>query len=124
MVLEESGPTGITDSRPMTVYNLLTTLERRGILDSKLQGHKVARPPEVQRGEAADSLTITHEQFSVFKPNPVVKVQQVKASNIAGYIGLRALTSSEYITMVWRSFVLIFWGYIFYVCDIFLILIL
>lgn len=102
MVLEESGPNGNSDSNPMTLYALLTTLEKRGVLDSKLTGHKVSRPAEVQRGEAPDTLVISHESFSVFKPNPIAKVQNVKSSNIAGYIGLRALMTSKYIQMVWR----------------------
>ena len=100
--MEEAGPNGNSDTDPMTLYTLLTTLEKRGVLDSKLTGHTVSRPAEVQRGEAPDTMVISHESFSVFKPNPVAKVQNVKASNIAGYIGLRALMSSKYIEMVWR----------------------
>ncbi|CAK9075623.1 unnamed protein product, partial [Durusdinium trenchii] len=99
VVLEETGSSGVSDSSPMTLYALLTMLEKRGVLDAKLTGHKVERPPEVVRGEASDSITIAHEAFSVFRPNPVAQVKQVKASNIAGFIGLRALTSSNFITL-------------------------
>ena len=101
-MLEETGAAGTTDTNPRSIFKLMTLLEKRVILDAKLTGHKLERPPEVRRGEAADTMMLTHESFSVFKPNPVAKVQQVKASNIAGWIGLRALSNSNYLTMVWR----------------------
>ena len=117
MVLEETGSSGVSDSSPMTLYALLTMLEKRGVLDAKLTGHKVERPPEVVRGEASDSITIAHEAFSVFRPIPVAQVKQVKASNIAGFIGLRALTSSNFITLAWRPLALETIGYIPKLCE-------
>ena len=95
-------------------WDLCQTILSKGFVSN--HSYKVERPPEVRRGEAADTMTITHESFSVFKPNPVAKVQQVKASNIAGWIGLRALTNSTYITMVWR-----FSGFVWSIFECFLL---
>lgn len=37
------------DSAPTTLFNLMLTLEKRGILDFAVTGHKVQRPSAVQR---------------------------------------------------------------------------
>ena len=100
-MLEEQGSQGISDSKPMSIFQMLIMLEKRGMLDMRLSCHKAERPASVQRGEAADSITIEHEAYSVFKPNPVQN-KHVKQSNLAGFIGLRVLQSSQYLAMVWR----------------------
>ena len=102
MLLEETSAGGAaSDSFPMSLYKLLKTIEERGVVDYTVTGHKVMRPGSVQRGETPDTFTITHESHSVFRPNPVA-VKNVKGSNVAGYLGTKALSSSKFLKCVWR----------------------
>lgn len=88
--MEETTSGGVTDSKPMSVYEVVVQLERRGVLDSKLSGHEVSRPAAVQRGEEQDRIEITHNDYSVFRPNPV-QVRNAKGTNIGGFIGYKLL---------------------------------
>ncbi|CAK9025766.1 unnamed protein product, partial [Durusdinium trenchii] len=80
VVLEETGSRGAADSDAMTIFDLIVMLEKRGLVDLTLTGHKFERPPAVKRGESEDSMVFNHEAFSVYKPNPVQQ-KNVKSSN-------------------------------------------
>ena len=80
----------------------MLSMERKGILDCKLTGHTVDRPAAVKRGEERDRIEISHESYSVFKPNSV-SAKQAKATNIAGLLGFKALNTSNHLQLVWRS---------------------
>ncbi|CAK9106475.1 Uncharacterized protein SCF082_LOCUS49592 [Durusdinium trenchii] len=54
VVWEETTAKGVSDSSPMTLYELLFTIEKRGTLQYTITGHKAERPPAVQRGEETD----------------------------------------------------------------------
>lgn len=88
----------------MKLFKLLTMLEQRGVVDYNVTGHKTERPSEVKRGEAADRLTISHESFSVYKPNSV-SVKNVKAGSLAGLVGTKPLSGSSHVQLVWRNWV-------------------
>ena len=45
---------GVSDSKPMTIFECLVMLEKRGTLDMKLSGHQCQRPASVVRGEDQD----------------------------------------------------------------------
>lgn len=77
-------------------------MEKRGLLDLKVTGHKVDRPVEVKRGESTDRIDVQHESYSVFRPTQV-QVKSLKQTNAAGHIGYKALSASQYLTLVWRS---------------------
>ncbi|CAK9089330.1 unnamed protein product, partial [Durusdinium trenchii] len=101
VVLEEQTGQGPQDTQPMSLYDLITLLEKRNIVDFTITGHKVERPASVCRGEAKDTFQVTHDAYSVYKPN-AVQLKAVKAGNLAGVIGTKSLSSSKYISMVWR----------------------
>lgn len=103
MVVEEQTSQGAQDSNPLSLHQLIVSFERKGILDCKVTGHSVDRPPAVKRGEERDSLVIAHEAFSLFRPNAVT-MKSAKATNVAGLIGMKALKASPYLQLVWRSF--------------------
>ena len=105
MVLEEQTGQGPQDTQPMSLYDLITLLEKRNIVDFTITGHKIERPASVCRGEAKDTFQVTHDAYSVYKPN-AVQLKAVKAGNLAGVIGTKSLLSSKYISMVWRILVL------------------
>ena len=105
VVLEEQTGQGPQDTQPMSLYDLITLLEKRNIVDFTITGHKVERPASVCRGEAKDTFQVTHDAYSVYKPN-AVQLKAVKAGNLAGVIGTKSLSSSKYISMVWRILVL------------------
>ena len=108
MVLEEQVQGGgVADSSPMSLFKLLTTIEKRGAVDFKLTGHKIERPAAVRRGEAADAIDVSHETYSVYKMNNVVQ-KHVKAGSLASFIGQKALSGSQHITLVWRALVVFF----------------
>ncbi|CAK9077334.1 unnamed protein product [Durusdinium trenchii] len=100
----EQSPQGLRDIGPMTVYKLLVSFEKRGILDLKLTGHSAERPPAVQRGEQHDSIVVSHSTHSVFRPAGV-QAAKLKGTNLAGFIGFKKLASSQYLCLVWRSLV-------------------
>ena len=101
-MLEEQTSQGPADSKPMSFFELILSLEKKGILDAKLTGHHVDRPPSVKRGEERDRLEIAHESFSVFKPNSVT-AKAAKGTNIAGLLGFKVLSMSAHLQLVWRS---------------------
>lgn len=101
VVLEEQGTQGASDGPPSSLFTLIVQLEKRGLLDLKLTGHKIDRPPDVKRGESADRIDVIHETYSVFKPGQVA-LKTAKQTNLAGLIGYKALSSSQYLTLVWR----------------------
>ena len=47
-------------------------------------------------------IDVTHQSYSVFKPNPTA-VKNVKGTNVAGLIGVKALANSKFVTLVWRA---------------------
>lgn len=101
VVLEETGSRGAADSDAMTIFDLIVMLEKRGLVDLTLTGHKFERPPAVKRGESEDSMVFNHEAFSVYKPNPVQQ-KNVKSSNVAGFLQYQTLTKSRFLTLAWR----------------------
>ena len=101
VVLEEQTSQGPADSNPMTLFELVLMLERKGILDTKITGHGVDRPPSVKRGEETDRLEVVHESYSLFKPNAVT-IKTAKSTNIAGLAGYKVLSASNYLVLVWR----------------------
>ena len=103
-MLEEQSPQGLSDTGPMSVYQLMLSYEKRGHLDLKITGHAIDRPANVRRGEAANCIEVAHEAHSVFKPN-AVPPNNVKGTNIAGLIGNKVLGASEYLDLVWRLLV-------------------
>ncbi|CAK9049972.1 unnamed protein product, partial [Durusdinium trenchii] len=98
VVLEEQSTQGPADSAPMSFFQLVLSMERKGILDCKLTGHTVDRPAAVKRGEERDRIEISHESYSVFKPNSV-SAKQAKATNIAGLLGFKALNTSNHLQL-------------------------
>lgn len=102
VVLEEQTSQGAADSQPMSLYALMVSMEKKGHLDTKLTGHLVDRPPAVKRGEDRDHIQVTHEAFSVFRPN-AVNVKSAKSTNMAGLIGNKVLSASAHLQLVWRS---------------------
>ena len=101
VVLEEQTSQGPADSNPMTLFELVLMLERKGILDTKITGHGVDRPPSVKRGEETDRLEVVHESYSLLKPNAVT-IKTAKSTNIAGLAGYKVLSASNYLVLVWR----------------------
>ena len=101
VVLEEQTSQGPADSNPMTLFELVLMLERKGILDTKITGHGVDRPPSVKRGEETDRLEVVHESYSLFKPDAVT-IKTAKSTNIAGLAGYKVLSASNYLVLVWR----------------------
>ena len=77
-------------------------MERKGVLDVKLTGHAFDRPAAVKRGEERDRIEVTHEAFSLFKPN-MVTTRNAKSTNIAGLIGFKTLSASDHMQLVWRN---------------------
>ena len=111
MVLEETTSQGPADSQPMSVFQMMVSFEKKGVLDLKVTGHSVDRPPAVKRGEESDKVEVQHQSFSVFKPNTVT-AKNCKSTNVAGLLGFKALSSSQYLQLVWRALVgLLFWIY-------------
>lgn len=106
VVLEETTSQGTQDTAPMTIYHMIHSFEKRGILDLKVTGHSIERPPAVRRGEEADRLEVQHEAHSVFKPNAVT-AKQCKATNVAGLLGYKSLQASQHLQLVWRTSVLV-----------------
>ena len=102
MLLEEQGPKGTSDSAPMTLYQLYIMLEKRGIVNFKLTSHDCERPAEVQKGNVAYTLEVSHTSHSVYKPNPVQQ-KHVKASNLGGFLNYNTLEKSKYLELVWRN---------------------
>ena len=102
MVFEEQGPQGVTDTAPMTLYELYLMLENRGIIDFRITRRDVDRPSEVKKGNAADMLEVKHNAYSVYKPNPVQQ-KNVKSSNLAGFLNFQNLEKSTYLQLVWRA---------------------
>ena len=101
-MLEEQSSQGPSDTAPMSIYELVVSMEKKGILDLKLTGHGFDRPAAVKRGEERDRIEVTHEAYSLFKPNAVT-ARTAKATNIAGLIGYTALSNSQHIQLVWRT---------------------
>ena len=101
VVPEEQTSQGPADSNPMTLFELVLMLERKGILDTKITGHGVDRPPSVKRGEETDRLEVVHESYSLFKPDAVT-IKTAKSTNIAGLAGYKVLSASNYLVLVWR----------------------
>ncbi|CAK8992499.1 Uncharacterized protein SCF082_LOCUS3131, partial [Durusdinium trenchii] len=97
----ETTSQGTQDTAPMTIYHMIHSFEKRGILDLKVTGHSIERPPAVRRGEEADRLEVQHEAHSVFKPNAVT-AKQCKATNVAGLLGYKSLQASQHLQLVWR----------------------
>ena len=104
MVLEEQTSNGPCDSTPMTLFQLVHMLERKGILDLTLTGHTVDRPASVKRGEERDRLEVAHQSYSLFKPNAVT-AKTAKSTNVAGLAGYKMLKASNYLELVWRILV-------------------
>ena len=104
MVLEEQTSNGPSDSSPMTLFQLVHTLERKGILDLTLTGHTADRPASVKRGEESDRLEVVHQSYSLFKPNAVT-AKAAKSTNVAGLAGYKVLKASNYLELVWRILV-------------------
>eukprot|EP00435_Cladocopium_sp_Y103_P057161 s717_g19.t1 len=102
VVLEEQSRQGPADSAPMTAYELIVSMEKKGILDCKLTGHAFDRPAAVKRGEERDRIEVTHEAFSLFKSNAVT-TKRAKSTNVTGLIGYQALSNSQYVQLVWRT---------------------
>lgn len=105
VVLEETTSQGAADTAPMRLYDLIVMLEKKGILDTSVTGHAVDRPAEVKRGEEQDRVEVVHESYSLFKPNNVA-AKTAKATNVAGVVGFKALSSSNYLQLVWRCWAL------------------
>eukprot|EP00435_Cladocopium_sp_Y103_P042610 s1532_g11.t2 len=59
VLLEEQGPSGASDSSPMTLYELYLMLEKRSVVDFQVTSHDVDRPADVKAGNAADCLEVT-----------------------------------------------------------------
>ena len=71
VVLEEQGTQGASDGPPSSLFTLIVQLEKRGLLDLKLTGHKIDRPPDVKRGESADRIDVIHETCLLYtSPSP------------------------------------------------------
>lgn len=87
----------------MSLFELVHMFERKQILDIKVTGHSIDRPPTVKRGEEADRIEVKHESYSLFKPNAVT-AKTAKATNVAGLAGFKSLSSSPYLKLVWRNF--------------------
>ncbi|CAK9111498.1 Uncharacterized protein SCF082_LOCUS51755 [Durusdinium trenchii] len=98
VVLEETTSQGAADTAPMRRYDLIVMLEKKGILDTSVTGHAVDRPAEVKRGEEQDRVEVVHESYSLFKPNNVA-AKTAKATNVAGVVGFKALSSSNYLQL-------------------------
>lgn len=79
----------------------MVSLEKRGLLDLKVTGHKVDRPSDVKRGESSDKIEVQHESYSVFRP-AAVQLKTLKQTNVAGYVGTTSLSSSRFLALVWR----------------------
>jgi len=54
VVLEETTGNGVSDSPPISVYDLIVKMETQGNLDLKVSGHTLSRPVAVQRGTESD----------------------------------------------------------------------
>ena len=53
-----------TDSAPMTFKKLMNDLERQGVLDLTVAGHKLSRPSGVLRGDEPDRHSSVLNLFS------------------------------------------------------------
>lgn len=98
--MEEQTSSGNVDSSPTTLFDLLVSLEKRGVLDLKVTGHRVDRPSDVKRGESMDRIEVTHESYSVFKPTNVA-LKTMKQTNMAGVLGFKSLLASRQLVLVW-----------------------
>ena len=115
VVLEETTSQGPVDSQPMSVFQMMVSFEKKGVLDLKVTGHLVDRPPAVKRGEESDKIEVQHQAFSVFRPNTVT-AKNCKSTNVAGLLGFKPLSSSQCLQLVWRALVsLLFWRYFVFV---------
>eukprot|EP00438_Fugacium_kawagutii_P020088 Skav200150 [mRNA] locus=scaffold2013:409300:426011:+ [translate_table: standard] len=101
VVLEEQTSQGSADTNPMSVFDLIVSMEKKGILDCKLTGHTTDRPAAVRRGEERDRIEVVHQSFSLFKPNAVT-AKNAKATNLAGLVGYKSLSASSHLQLVWR----------------------
>lgn len=54
MVHEEATSQGPVESKPMSWYDFIVSLEKKGSLDYTITGHDCTRPAAVQRGEESD----------------------------------------------------------------------
>lgn len=100
--MEESTSQGPADSAPMSLYQMIHSFEKRGVLDLSVTGHTVDRPASVKRGEEPDRIEVQHEAFSVFRPNAVT-ARACKGTNVAGFLGYKPLEASNCLQLVWRN---------------------
>ena len=84
-----------TDSEVMSLRDALQKVERGGLVDFKLGGHRCERPPEVQQGRADDRFVITSDPENplLWKAN-AVQVRNFKQNNIASHFPYSKLKDS------------------------------
>ena len=58
-----SGGGAPTDSAPLTFKKLMNDLERQGVLDLTVAGHKLSRPSGVLRGDEPDRHSLVLNLF-------------------------------------------------------------
>ena len=90
------------DGSLQTLHELVLSMEKQGLVDLTISGHKVERPAAVKKGLSEDTLDVKHESYSCFRPN-AVSLKNAKYQNFAGVIGVKNLPSSPDLVMVWRS---------------------
>ena len=90
------------DGTVQTLHELVLSLEKQGLVDLTISGHKVDRPAAVKKGISEDTLDVQHQSYSCYRPNAVA-LKNAKYQNFAGVVGVKNLSSSPQLELVWRS---------------------
>ena len=79
----------------MTLRHCLQGVEKSGMIEYLLGGHKCARPASVQQGNSDDFFQISPdpENELVWKPS-AVQVKHLKAANLASHFPFTLLDAS------------------------------
>lgn len=104
----------------MSLFKLLTTIEKRGAVDFKLTGHKIERPAAVRRGEAADAIDVSHETFGLQNEQRGAEARQSRifgklhwAESIerisAHHIGVACLGCFFFLLLWWTPPPVLYW---------------
>ena len=90
--LQEQG----SDSNVMGLREALQQIERTGLVDFKLGGHRCERPPAVQQGRDDDHFELQADPSSalLWKPNTIA-VKNLKFTNVASHFVWSKLQSSN-----------------------------
>ncbi|CAE7889335.1 unnamed protein product [Symbiodinium microadriaticum] len=81
------------DGTVQTLHELVLSLEKQGLVDLTISGHKVDRPAAVKKGISEDTLDVQHQSYSCYRPNAVA-LKNAKYQNFAGVVGVKNLSSS------------------------------